>query len=97
MDMANWLNHIEKRGGKQNIVQFIFDNSRFHYVKPDVPIEEQFEVDEEDDVWIFYNKEQPFTINGKRVPDIHVEANEGLQSVIFVEKVEDKRYYRGDV
>jgi len=97
MDMANWLNHIEKRGGKQNIVQFIFDNSRFHYVKPDVPIEEQFEVDEEDDVWIFYNKEQPFTINGKRVPDIHVEANEGLQSIIFVEKVEDKRYYRGDV
>lgn len=97
MELAQWLNHIEKRGGMQNIVEFIFDNSRFHYVRPDVPIEEQFEYDEEDDVWIFYNKQQPLTYNDRKVPDIHVEANEGLQSIVFVKDVLDKRYFRGDV
>ena len=97
MEMANWLRRIEKQGGMQNIAEFIFDNSRFHYVKLGVPWEEQFSYDEEDDVWIFYNEEQPLTINGKKVPDIHVEANEGLQSMVFVKKEEDKRFYRGDV
>lgn len=97
MDMSSWLNHIEKRGGKENIVQFIFDNSRFHYVKPDIPIDEQFAVDEEDDVWIFYKKYQPFTINNRQVPQYSVEENENLQSIVFVKREEDKMFYRCDI
>ena len=97
MELSQWLNQIEKQGGKDHIVEFIFDNSRFHYIKPDIPIDEQFTVDEEDDVWIFYKRKQPVTFNGKYVPDIHVEANEGLQAVVFVKDVNDKQWYRGDI
>lgn len=97
MEMQNWLRQIEKRGGMKNVVQFIFDSGKFHYIKYGIPWEEQVAWDEDDDVWIFYKKQQPFTINNRYTPQYSVEENENLQSIVFVEKEEDKRYYRTDV
>lgn len=97
MDMRNWLNQIEKHGGMKNVIQFIFDSGKFQYIKYGIPVEEQVSYDEDNDVWIFYKSKQPFTINNKVAPQYSVEENENLQSIVFVEKEEDKKYYRTDV
>ena len=97
MDMANWLRVIEKRGGMNNVVQFIFDSGKFEIIEPDKPWEDQVSWDTEDDAWIFYKPYDPFTINNNVSRRYHVESNHNLQSIVFVEKESDKRYYRADV
>ena len=97
MDMQNWLRQIEKHGGMKNVIQFIFDSGKFQYIKYGIPWQEQVTWDEEDDVWIFYKKYQPFTINNRQVPQYSVEENENLQSIVFVKREEDKMFYRCDI
>lgn len=97
MEIANWLRAIEKQGGWPCVVEFIFDNSCFYYLRPDIPREEQVEWDEETDTWIFYRNEEPYTINGKKVPRKVIEANEGLQRIHMVVNAEDQARFRRDI
>lgn len=97
MDMANWFRQIEKHGGMKNVVQFIFDSGKFQIIEYGKPWEEQVSWNEEDDAWIFYKPFEPYTENKKYSRRFMVESNHNLQSIVFVEKEEDKKYYRGDV
>ena len=97
MDMAFWKNLIQDRGGMDNVAQFIFDNSRYHTMDPTRPVDDQVTLDEANDAWIFEHKDQPVSVNGRNIAEIHVEANESLQSIVFVKNVKDKPYFRKDI
>ena len=96
MEMSNWLNQIRKHGGMENVAEFIFDSGKLYWIRRDKPVEEQVEYDEENDCWVFYKESQPFEIN-KKTPQYYTENNENLQAIVFVNKEEDKKYFRVDI
>lgn len=95
MDMTNWLNAINANGGKEKVACLCFDNMRTFTLDPAKTFDEQITLDATNDVWVMKER-QAYAVNDHQVETLCIEANESLQQVTMVTKLEDKAKWRFD-
>ena len=85
-------------GKKKNlIVALIFDNTRVFTVDPSMEFDEQVELDESTNSFIFHKKSAGVTMNNNPVMIDHIEDVDSLQAIDCVTKPEDRaRYLKND-